>query len=66
MAEQKTDKRQVWYVEFPSYRYNEDIKDLARMNNLRILDIRFQGDNKQCAKAPKLSLKAEYKPTEKE
>ena len=48
---------QIWYVEFPTFQYNEDVKDLARKNNLKIIDARFQGDNKQCEKAPKLTLK---------
>ena len=47
----------VWYVEFPTFQYNEDVKELARKNNLKIIDARFQGDNKQCEKAPKLTLK---------
>ena len=47
----------VWYVEFPTFQYNEDVKDLARKNNLKIIDSRFQDDNKQCEKAPKLTLK---------
>ena len=46
---------QIWYVEFPTFQYNEDVKDLARKNNLKIIDARFQGDNKQCEKAPKLT-----------
>lgn len=45
----------VWYVEFPTFQYNEDVKDLARKNNLKIIDARFQGDNKQCDKPPKLT-----------
>ena len=48
---------QIWYVEFPTFQYNEDVKDLARKNNLKIIDARFQGENKQCEKAPKLTLK---------
>ena len=48
---------QIWYVEFPTFQYNEDVKDLARKNNLKIIDARFQGKNKQCEKAPKLTLK---------
>ena len=47
----------IWYVEFPTFQYNEDVKELARKNNLKIIDARFQGDNKQCEKAPKLTLK---------
>ena len=45
----------VWYVEFPTFQYNEDVKDLARKNNLKIIDATFQGDNKQCDKPPKLT-----------
>ncbi len=45
----------VWYVEFPTFQYNEDVKELARKNNLKIIDARFQGDNKQCDNAPKLT-----------
>ena len=45
----------VWYVEFPTFQYNEDVKDLARKNNLKIIDARFQGENKQCDKPPKLT-----------
>ena len=46
---------QIWYVEFPTFQYNEDVKDLARKNNLKIIDSRFQGDNKQCDKPQKLT-----------
>lgn len=48
-----------WYVEFPTYRYVEDVKELARKNGLKIIDAKFQGENKQCEKAPKLTLKKE-------
>ena len=46
---------QIWYVEFPTYIYNEDVKVLARKNNLKIVDARFQGNEKQCENAPKLT-----------
>ena len=45
----------IWFLEFPTFQYNEDVKDLARKNNLKIIDARFQGDNKQCDKPPKLT-----------
>ena len=45
----------IWYVEFPTYQYNEDVKELARKNNLKIVDAIFQGENEQCAKPPKLT-----------
>ena len=50
---------QIWYVEFPTFQYNEDVKDLARKNNLKIIDARFQGENKQCDKPPKLTKAGE-------
>ena len=52
----------TFYVEFPTYRYNEDVKALALKAGVKIVDARFQGDNKQCDDAPKLTLKSEYKP----
>ena len=33
----------VWYLDFPAFQYNEDVKDLARKNNLKIIDARLQG-----------------------
>jgi hypothetical protein len=47
----------IWYVELPTYRYIEDVKSLAMKNNLRIVDAKFQGKNKQCENAPKITLK---------
>ena len=49
--------KEIWYVEFPTYKYKEDVKELAQRNNLKIIDATFQGKNKQCEKAPKLTLK---------
>ena len=45
----------VGHVECPTVQYNEDVKERARKNNLKIIDARFQGDNKQCDKPPKLT-----------
>ena len=28
---------QTWFLEFPTFQYNEDVKDLARKNNLKII-----------------------------
>lgn len=53
----------IWYVEFPTYKYNEDVKELARKNNLKIVDAIFQGENEQCEEAPKLTLIGEKKRT---
>ena len=55
-------KDNIWYVEFPTYRYSQDPKDIARKKGFRIVDARFKGDEKQIENAPQLTLKAEYKP----
>lgn len=55
----------IWYVEFPTYQYNEDVKELARKNNLKIVDAIFQGENEQCEEAPKLTLIGEKKEPKK-
>ena len=57
---------QTWYVEFPTYIYNEDVKELARKNNLKIVDVRFQGNEKQCENAPKLTIKGQKPKAKKE
>ncbi len=57
--------KKIWYVDLPSYVYEEDVKALARENDLKIIDSRFKGDNKQCANAPKLTVKGEPKPKRK-
>lgn len=46
----------IWYVKFPTSRYKEDVKVLARKNNLKIIDVKFQGKEKQCNNPPKLTL----------
>lgn len=57
--------KEIWYVEFPTYKYKEDVKELAQRNNLKIVDAIFQGKNKQCEKAPKLTLIDEVKEDKK-
>lgn len=57
---QKVDKRKVWFVGFPTYRYTQDVKTVARKADLKVVDARFQGDQKQCENAPKLTLRKEY------
>lgn len=49
--------KKIWYVNFPTFQYKENVKELAIKNGLKIIDARFQGDNEQCEKAPKLTLK---------
>lgn len=34
-------KRPIWYVEFPLYQYNEDVKALAKSAGLRVIDAQF-------------------------
>lgn len=62
MAEKKKDNRAVWFVKFPTYVYVQDVKQVARKNDLRIVDARFQGDQKQVEKAPTLTLRKEFQP----
>ncbi len=54
----------VWYVEHPIFQYQEDVKAIARERGLKIIDAKFKGSNKQCAKAPKLTLIGENKDEE--
>ncbi len=49
--------KNTWYVTLPAYLYQEDVKALAKENDLKVIDSRFQGDNKQCKNAPKLTVK---------
>ena len=48
----------IWYVEFPTYRYNEDVRALAKAAGLKILDKRFMPDDAdQPDNAPELTLR---------
>jgi hypothetical protein len=65
MAKKKEDKRKVWLVAFPTYRYTQDVKTLARKNDLKIIDAKFKDSvnkEKLVEKAPALTLKKEYQP----
>jgi len=55
----------IWYVKFPTYRYNQDVKALARKAGLEIIDAQFD-DGKGAEKTPKLTLKPEYAEVEPE
>lgn len=51
----------IWYVEFPTFQYNEDVKALAKERGLTIIDAKFDaGDGVK--DPPELSLKGEQKP----
>lgn len=53
-------KAKIWYVEFPTYQYNEDVKELAKKNGLKIIDAQFDAGNGE-KDVPKLTKKAKGK-----
>lgn len=57
--------KNIWYVEFPTYQYNEDVKALAREKGLTVIDAQFD-DGKGVKDAPKLTKKKVKKEAEKE
>lgn len=66
MTNDKT-KKQVWLVEHPTYRYEQDVKALARKADLRIVDAAEASDSDRksavsAKDAPKLTLKPEHAP----
>ena len=46
--------KNIWYVEFPTYQYNEDVKALAREKGLVIIDAQFD-DGKGLKDVPVLT-----------
>lgn len=54
-----TKQKEIWYVDFPTHQYNEDVKKLAKENGLRIINSRYKGDNEGCENSPKLTKKNE-------
>lgn len=58
--------KKIWYVNFPTFQYKENVKELAIKNGLKIIDAQFQGDNEQCENAPKLTLIKADKKVDKE
>ncbi len=57
-------KSKIWYVDFPTYQYKEDVKSIAKAKGLRVIDSKFKGEDKQCTNAPKLAVIGSKKPTE--
>lgn len=56
-------EQKIWLIEFPTFRYKEDVKLLARKNNLKIIDLKYKATISSeflTDKAPKLTLKPEY------
>jgi len=59
-------KKLYWLVAHPLSQHKEDVKELARINKLEIVDLRFKGTLAdsfiiQADKAPKLTSKAVVK-----
>lgn len=46
----------IWYVEFPTFQYNEDVKALAKERGLTIIDAKFD-DGDGVKDLPELTLK---------
>lgn len=54
-----------WYVDFPTYRYNEDVVALAQQNGLIIIDaalVQVSDRVNVTDNPPALTLKAQYAP----
>ena len=46
----------IWFVEFPTFQYKEDVVELARKNGLEIVDKKYDNGNGE-TKVPKLTKK---------
>jgi len=46
-----------WFVAFPTYQYNENVKEVARAGGFKIVDAKFQGKTPQSPDVPKLTVK---------
>ena len=51
----------IWYVEFPTYQYNEDVQALAKEHGLTIIDARFDASD-GVKNPPLLTKKGEAAP----
>lgn len=49
--------KNVWYIEFPTFQYNEDVKALASKAGLKIVDAQFYNEDLAADKTPKLTKK---------
>lgn len=57
-------KSKIWYVQHPTFVFNEDVKALARQQGLKVVDAVYDaGDGAD--DVPKLTLRDEYKPAKK-
>lgn len=55
----------TWFVKFPTYQYNEDVRALAKANGLKIVDAQFD-DGTGVKDAPTLTIKGEKPKRQKE
>jgi hypothetical protein len=44
MSNPLRDTRKIWLVAHPLHQYKEDVKSLARKNDLRIIDAEYKAD----------------------
>lgn len=54
----------IWLVEFPTYRYTQDVKLIARKGGLKVIDKKFAKDyppEMLAEKTPTLTIKPEFK-----
>lgn len=61
--------KKYWSVEFPTYRYKEDVKKIAATKKLTVIDSRYAASKDadlMVKNPPTLTLKAEYQPEIKE
>jgi len=63
----------LWFVQFPTYRYTQDVKKIARAKGLKIIDAKFKNnynpekfDIASGAEIPKVTLKTEFQAKETE
>jgi hypothetical protein len=51
-------KNKFWFIEFPTYQYKENVMELAHVNHLEIVDIKFKSSmNPDLAVSEKDALK---------
>ena len=55
------DQKNIWYLAGPMFQYNEDVKALARLAGLKIVDAAVAVDRVNAAEVvPEVTIKAEY------
>ena len=55
------ENKKIWLVSFPTWKYKEDVKDLARRAGLKLMDAKYSGTIDPARvvaeeQAPKLTL----------